>query len=231
MNKKLKSVVALAGVAVVLLIAGPWIYINFVKDDAPSALKISDSTLATDSTVPNISDATGSWSVTADSASIVGYRVKEILFGQSTEGVGRTKSVTGVLSIANNSVTAASFSVEMATIMSDAAKRDAQFNGRIMDVASFPTATFTLTAPISLPANATSGDVISAEATGNLTLRGTTKSVTFPIEAQLSGSTFTVVGFINIVFSEWNIPQPGIPGITVDPNGLLEFSLQFSRNN
>lgn len=231
MNNKLKSVIAVAGVAVVLLIAGPWVYINLIKDDAPTALKIGTSTLPTDSTVPTITDVTGSWSVAADSESIVGYRVKEILFGQSTEGVGRTKSVTGDLTIANDSVTAASFSVEMATIMSDAAKRDAQFNGRIMDVASYPTATFTLTAPISLPANATSGDVISAEATGNLTLRGTTKPVTFPIEAQLSGSTFTVVGSINIVFSEWNIPEPGIPGITVDPNGLLEFSLQFSRNN
>lgn len=231
MNKKLKSVIAVAGVAVVLLVAGPWVYINLIKDDAPTALKISASTLPTDSTVPTFTDVTGSWTVAADSESIVGYRVKEILFGQSTEGVGRTKSVTGDLTIANNSVTAASFSVEMATIMSDAAKRDAQFNGRIMDVASYPTATFTLTSPISLPANATSGDVISAEATGNLTLRGTTKPVTFPIEAQLSGSTFTVVGSINIVFSEWNIPEPGIPGITVDPNGLLEFSLQFSRNN
>jgi polyisoprenoid-binding protein YceI len=157
--------------------------------------------------------------------------VKEILFGQSTEGVGRTKSVTGDLTIADNSVTTASFTVDMTNLISDAAKRDAQFNGRIMDVASYPTATFALTQPIVLPSNATSGEVVTAEATGSLTLRGTTKPVTFPIEAQLSGTTFTVVGSIKIVFDEWGIPEPGLPGISVDPDGLLEFSLEFSRNS
>jgi polyisoprenoid-binding protein YceI len=230
MNKTLKRVVAIAVVGSALLIAGPWVYINLIKDDAPAALELTDNTTSPESTVPTVSDVTGSWSVATNSDSVVGYRVKEILFGQETEGVGRTKSVTGDLAIADNSVTTASFSVDMTTLMSDAAKRDAQFNGRIMDVASYPTATFTLTQPISLPSNATSGEVITAEATGELTLRGTTKTVIFPIEAQLSGSTFTVVGSITIVFDEWGIPEPGLPGISVDPDGLLEFSLQFSRN-
>ena len=155
--------------------------------------------------------------------------MKEILFGQDTEGVGRTKDVSATLTIANNIVSAGSFTVQMGTLMSDAAKRDAQFNNRIMDVATYPTSTFTLTSPISLPANATSGDVITAEATGELTLRGVTKPVTFPIQAQVKGDTFTVVGNITIVFDEWDIPEPGIPGITVEPQGLLEFSLVFTQ--
>ena len=159
----------------------------------------------------------------------MGYRVKEILFGQATEGVGRTKDVEAALTIANNAVTTASFTVQMGTLMSDAAKRDGQFNGRIMDVVTYPTATFSLTQPITLPANAVSGDVITTEATGELTLRGTTKTVTFPVEAQVQGSTFTVVGNITIVFSEWSIPEPGLPGISVDPQGLLEFALVFTR--
>jgi polyisoprenoid-binding protein YceI len=117
----------------------------------------------------------------------------------------------------------------MSTIMSDAAKRDAQFNNRIMDVAAYPTSTFTLTKPISLPDNALSGDVITAQATGDLTLRGVTKSVTFPIQAQAKSDKFTVVGNITIVFDEWDIPSPGIPGITVEPQGLLEFSLVFTK--
>jgi hypothetical protein len=74
-----------------------------------------------------------------------------------------------------------------------------------------------------------SGDVITTDATGELTLRGTTKTVTFPVKAQVQGSTFTVVGNITIVFSEWSIPEPGLPGISVDPQGLLEFELVFTR--
>jgi len=230
MNKTLKRIIAIAVVASALLIA-PWVYINLIKDDAPAALELEDNKASTDSTLATVTDVSGTWSVTTNGDSVVGYRAKEILFGQSTEGVGRTKSVTGDLTIADNSVTTASFTVDMTNLISDAAKRDAQFNGRIMDVDSYPTATFALTQPIVLPSNATSGEVVAAEATGSLTLRGTTKPVTFPIEAQLSGSTFTVVGSIKIVFDEWGIPEPGLPGISVDPDGLLEFSLEFSRNS
>lgn len=162
---------------------------------------------------------------------MVGYRVKEVLFGQSTEGVGRTKFVDGDLTISNNAVTEASFTVQMASFMSDAAKRDLQFNSRIMDVMTFPTSTFTLNSPINLPKNATSGQVISAQAAGQLTLRGKTKDISFPVKAQLTGSTFTVVGSISIVFDEWGIPEPGLPGISVEREGLLEFSLEFSRQS
>lgn len=233
MKKTTKLFVAGVVITALAVTVGPWTYINLIKDDAPDALTINDSTDTSSptSSVEALTDATGSWKILTPSDSVVGYRVKEILFGQATEGVGRTRDVTGNLTIADNAVTAADFTVQMGTIMSDAEKRDNQFNNRIMDVSTYPTATFTLTAPIALPANSLSGEVITATAIGDLTLRGVTKSVTFPIEAQVTGQTFTVVGNITIVFNEWNIPEPGIPGITVDPDGLLEFSLQFSRNN
>lgn len=227
MSRALQRIIALVILAVFVFAGGPWFFINFIKDKAPSALELQPT--PTVAVAESITDVSGEWEITVGSDSVVGYRVKEILFGQSTEGVGRTKFVDGNLAIANNSVTQATFTVQMGSIMSDAGKRDAQFNGRIMDVMTYPTSTFTLTQPIVLPDNATSGDVITAEATGNLTLRGTTKPVTFPVEAQLSGSTFTVVGSITIVFDEWGIPEPGLPGISVEPEGLLEFSLEFSK--
>ena len=233
MKKSVRLVLAALVVVGLALTAVPWAYINFIKDDAPDALNLdtapADTTNSDGVTASGLTDANGEWKVVANSDSVVGYRVKEILFGQDTEGVGRTKDVSATLSIANNAVSAGSFTVQMGTIMSDAAKRDAQFNNRIMDVASYPTSTFTLTKPISLPDNAISGEVISAEATGDLTLRGVTKSVTFPIQAQATSDAFTVVGNITIVFDEWEIPSPGIPGITVEPQGLLEFSLVFTK--
>ena len=228
------SAVVVVGLGVTV---GPWAYINFIKDDAPAALDINSSTnstvesadQSTDTVAAPLTDASGDWQVLPNTDSVVGYRVKEILFGQATEGVGRTKDVEAALTIADNAVTTGSFTVQMGTFVSDSAKRDGQFNGRIMDVATHPTATFSLTQPIALPANAVSGDVITTEATGELTLRGTTKPVTFPVQAQVQGSTFTVVGNITIVFNEWSIPEPGLPGISVDPQGLLEFSLVFTR--
>jgi len=229
MPRPIQRIIALVVFAIFIFAGGPWIFINFIKDKAPSAFELQPTTSST--TVENVSNVDGTWSIVPAGKSQVGYRVKEVLFGQSTEGVGRTKFVDGDLTISENAVAKASFTVQMASFMSDAAKRDVQFNNRIMDVMSYPTATFTLTSPISLPDNATSGDVVSAQATGKLTLRGVTKEVQFPVEAQLAGSTFTVVGSITIVFDDWGIPEPGLPGITVESEGLLEFSLEFSRKS
>lgn len=233
MKKSLRyGIVALVVVAVGLVV-GPWAYINLIKDDAPAALTIDDNS---DATIPSgsidqedITNPNGQWTVTSKGESVVGYRVKEILFGQSTEGVGRTREVEGNLTIANDQVTQVSFTVQMGTLTSDAANRDRQFNGRIMDTATYPTSTFVLTQPIALPANAITGDIVNVNAQGNLTLRGTTKPVEFPLQAKVEGATFTVVGNITIVFDEWGIPEPSLPGINVEPDGLLEFSLVFGR--
>ena len=232
MNRPLKIALSALVATGLLLVAGPFIYINLVKDDAPDALTLdetpSDQTLPPGSEEP-IVDANGTWQVEANADSVVGYRVKEILFGQSTEGVGRTSDVTGDLRIDDDAVVEGSFTVQMGTLVSDAANRDRQFNGRIMDTSTFPTAKFVLSSPITLPPDAVSGNVLDLEATGDLTLRGTTRTVTFPIKAKVEGSVFTVVGNVTIVFEEWGIPEPSLPGINVEPEGLLEFSLVFGK--
>ncbi|CAB4567213.1 MAG: YceI family protein [Actinobacteria bacterium] len=233
MKKSLRYAIVALVVIGLGLIVGPWAYINLIKDDAPSALTIDDNSEAT---IPSgsieedtISDLNGQWVVNSAGESVVGYRVKEVLFGQSTEGVGRTREIEGKLTVTDNQVTDVAFTVQMGTLTSDAANRDRQFNGRIMDTSTHPTSTFVLTQAIALPENALSGEVITVNAQGDLTLRGTTRPVQFPLQAKVEGATFTVVGNITIVFDEWGIPEPSLPGITVEPDGLLEFSLVFSR--
>jgi polyisoprenoid-binding protein YceI len=232
MNRALRIVITTLVLVGLGIIVGPWVYINLIKDDAPEALSLdtsSDQTIPSGITEDSIDDVNGQWRVVPSTDSIVGYRVEEVLFGQNTEGVGRTKDVNATLIIENNTVTAGSFTVQMGTLMSDAANRDRQFNNRIMETAKYPTATFVLSSPITLPANSAVGAVVNATATGDLTLRNITKTVTFPLQAQVEGTRFNVVGNITIVFDEWGIPEPSIPGISVEPEGLLEFSLVFER--
>jgi len=112
MKPLIRKVVAALIVLAFLVVAGPWVYINLIKDDAPDALSLEPAVTTTAGEAPPTTNATdGEWAVVADS--VVGYRVKEILFGQDTEGVGRTSAVSGSLAIANNEVTSAEFSVDM----------------------------------------------------------------------------------------------------------------------
>ena len=228
MKSIVRKVVAALIVLALLAVAGPWVYINLIKDDAPDALSLQPAVTTTAGEVEQPTNATdGEWAVVADS--VVGYRVKEILFGQDTEGVGRTSAVTGSLVIANNEVTSAEFSVDMTTIKSDSSRRDRQVNNRILDTATFPTATFALNEPIALTPEALAGSDFTANTTGTLTLRGVTKTVPVALTARLVDNVIEVNGSIEIVFAEWQIPDPSISAIVVEDRGLLEFLIRFSR--
>jgi polyisoprenoid-binding protein YceI len=217
-------------VVLVALVGVPWVYINVIKDDAPDALSLEpvSTSLPVDTSVNNNeNELEGEWLLGPDS--VVGYRVKEILFGQSTEGVGRTSEIDGSLTISENSVVSAEFEVAMATLMSDSDRRDRQVNGRILDTASFPTSVFTLSSPIALTPEAVSGAEFPVSAAGKLTLRGVTNDVNVEIVARLIDGLIEINGKIEIVFADWQIPDPSVSGISVEPSGLLEFLLRFSR--
>jgi polyisoprenoid-binding protein YceI len=222
------------GVAVLAIgaVAGPWVYINLIKEDAPEALKLEPSAATTivEETVETTVQASavdGQWAIATDS--IVGYRVKEVIVAQSTEGVGRTSAVKGTLNIAGEQVTEAQFSVDMTTLKSDSSRRDKQVNTRILDTATYPTATFTLKQPIKLTPEALAGSDLTTQATGTLTLRGVTKDIELTLIARLANDVIEVNGSIEIIFADWSIPDPSISAIVVEDRGQLEFLLRFTR--
>lgn len=221
--------VAAAAMAVV---GGPFVYIHFIEGSAPAPLTLttpaatSSAAGATGSESGQVSVAAdGTWNVT--DGSLVGYRVKEVLFGQSNTAVGRTDAITGSMTVSGTTITKASFTVDMASVTSDQSRRDGQFNGRIMDTGTYPTATFTLTQPIDLGSVPAQGAQRSFKATGTLTLHGVTKTVTFTLTGQYAGSTVQVAGSIPITFADWSIPNPSFGPVATEDHGLLEFALNF----
>ena len=223
---------SLAGVAIVI-VGGTWLYIHVIEGPAPAPLSLKQPGSSTPST-PARSAATasatvaGAWRVA--SGSLVGYRVNEVLAGQNNVAVGRTSDVTGSMTIRGTSVTAATFSVPMDTIRSDESERDAQFNGRIMETATYPTGTLSLTTPIALRTLPPVGVIRTYTATGTLTLHGTTRTVTFGLQAERTASGIEVSGSIPILFARWNIGNPSFAGfVTTQNHGLLEFLIIFTR--
>ena len=175
-----------------------------------------------------IETADGDWILTGDS--VAGYRVfKEFVGLSNFEAVGRTSSITGDLNIGANVVTDAEFQVNIASITSDDPRRDAQFRGPILSAEIFPFATFTLTSPIELNDAALSGEAITVDATGELTLRGVTNEVEIPLTARLVGDEVQVAGSIDVIFEDFDIDPPFTPTIVVDEVGVIEFSLFFEQ--
>jgi polyisoprenoid-binding protein YceI len=224
MSRRIRWILAGVVIVAVLAVGGPFVYIHFFNQ-APAALTLpAASASATTSSTAAPTAVAGTWTIT--SGSVVGYRVNEVLLGQNTTAVGRSSDVTGHLTIDGSTVTAATFSVPMDTIHSDKSQRDAQFDGRIMNVAQYPTGTFTLTSPITLKGDSRE----SYTAHGNLTLHGTTKAVTFTLQAELKSGQIEVLGDIPVLFSDYNIQNPSFGGfVTTQDHGILEFLLVLKQ--
>jgi polyisoprenoid-binding protein YceI len=222
-----------------LAVGGPFVYIHLISGSAPAQLSLRSASGSRGGTsaASDTSRVTADGTWTVASGSEAEYRVREVLVGQSQTAVGISRSVTGHLVIRNGTLTAATFSVPMKTIRSNESQRDAQFDGRIMDVAAYPDGTFTLTSPVTLTPLPAAGTVRTYTVHGNLELHGHTRAVTFTVQAQrgashaTGGSQIKVAGHINIPFAEWGISNPSFGSfVTTQDHGLLEFLLVFSRS-
>ena len=224
-------------VALVALVLGGSLFYAKVINKAPAKLSNEDLVAALDAPVdgstptstpgkaPN--DVTGVWH--SVSTSIVRYRVHETINGIGSTAVGGTNKVDGSITIDGSNVRAAGFTVDMASISSDESRRDGQFRGHVMDVNTFPTATFVISQPIDLGSIPAEGDGISKTATGQLTLRGTTKAVTFDVLAMRKNGRIGIFGNIPVTFSDYGIPNPSFGTIRTDDHGVLEFIVVLAR--
>jgi polyisoprenoid-binding protein YceI len=235
---RLKWIIVLPLAALLLALGGTWTYINVLRADAPARLTleggISDNLPATSATTAAGAGATapatfdGTW--VAASGSQAGYRVDEVLLGQNVTAVGRTGNVDGALTINGAKVESAAISIDLASVQSDESRRDNQFRGRIMNVAQYPTATFTLKSPIDLGTLPAEGAAVTVPATGELTLHGTKKMVTVNVTAKRTAGIISVSGTIPVVFADYGIPSPSFGPASVEDHGEIEFLVNFTKS-
>lgn len=201
---------------VVAAVVGPGLYADWANSQADAAPSLAatgygDTVEATD----------GTWTV--GEGSFAGYRLEEVLRGEDVTVTGRTEQVTGTVTVADGSLTAADVEVDMASIATDQPPRDGYFRDQALQVAQFPTATFTLTEPADL------GDGASSVAlTGDLTIRDVTREVTFDAQVASSGDTVQVVGSVPITFADFGVEAPSLGFVTVEETGAVEFDLRLA---
>ena len=204
------------GVAALIVLAfgGPFIY-NRVTGAAPAMLS-----LPADQSGPSSGAGTldGVWNV--GTRSVVGFRAPTDALGYQGTVVGRTGKVSGSITISGSSVTTGSFTVNMASLASSNSSAP-----KILDVSADPTATFVLAGPITQAGTQAGGAVQHSTATGELTLHGTTKSITFRVANERIGSTLYVLADIPIAYAGWHISVP----YGVEKSGTLEVLLGLSQ--
>ncbi|CAM3024969.1 YceI family protein [Prescottella defluvii] len=209
------------------LLAGPWIYGEFIaEDDAPAAAVSTEGAQAASGSID------GEWAVgpgEGANTTAAGYTVSEILNGARVTVVGTTDQVNGNVGIAGEKLTVAEVVVQVADIATDNARRDGQFRGNVMDAESFPTAKFALTTPVDLASLPTDGTAATVQADGTLTLKDQTRPVSVDVEVLHSGDTLVASGSIPVTWSDYGITPPSLGFVTVDDSGTIDFLVSLAR--
>lgn len=242
------AILAIVGIAVGGFIA----YDQVLRGDAVAALTLpaatpaaassgdpsaaSSAPAAASSAAPiSATGVAGAWNVTTGSEA--GYRVRERLANLPAESdaVGRTSDVTGSITVESNGdgarLTAGTLTVNTTTIVSNESRRDNRLRSEGLQTDQYPTATFTVTQPVDVPAAALAGTATNLTLTGDLTLHGVTKSVQIPAQAQLVGNTVQVAGTFTFPLADFQISPPNVGGfiLSIADQGTLEFLVSFSN--
>lgn len=219
--------------AVAAAVAGPIVYRDFIAPPAAEAPSLSGDGDMLEPVGDALEPATlvGEWRVSDGSEA--GYRLDEVLNGTDVTVTGRTDDVTGSFTIGAGGLTLerAELTVDVASISTDSAQRDTYFRDQALRAAEHPTATFTLTQPVTLDAAPAAGAVVQTQAVGDLTIAGVTRSVTAEVQVRGSagadggGAVAEIAGTIPIVFADFGVEAPSLGFVQVEPEGFVEFQL------
>ncbi|GAA1982630.1 hypothetical protein GCM10009718_19830 [Isoptericola halotolerans] len=206
----------------VVVTVGPGLYADWANSRADDAPALTAPEQVTDADV--LADLDGGWAVAP--GSYAGYRVHEVLRGADVDVTGRTDpaadDVTGALTVADGVVTVAEIEVDVAQIVTDQPPRDAYFRDTVMEVGTYPTASFELTEPV--PIEAAGSDVAL---TGDLTLRDVTREVTVTAQIAVADGGAQVVGSVPVTFGDFGVEAPSLGFVEVEDAGSVEFSLEL----
>jgi polyisoprenoid-binding protein YceI len=242
-------------VPVVLAVIGLWYFV--LRHDAPPVATLDDAVAGVQAPVAapsadtpssaggdagavpasTASPVQGTWIIDTTitnaqgTGSYTGFRVNEVLAGVgSTTAVGRTPSVDGTLTIGGTTLTEATISAVLTDVTSNDSRRDIAIQ-RALSTSRYPTATFVLTTPVDLGSVPAEGQRREVSATGDLTIRGVTRQVTIPLQAQLQNGVLVVIGTTEVLFADYGVTAPTAPIVaSVENHATVEIQLYFTKD-
>jgi len=165
------------------------------------------------------------------------YRVTEQFVGVAftNEAEGTTNLVSGTLTIdADGTIAPGSkLTIDLRGLKSDQDQRDGFIQNRTLETAKFPNAEFVPTKVTGLEKMIPSTGQAGIALTGNLTIHGVTKEVTFQGIATFNPRNNSVAGRAktSLTFDEFGLSQPKIGRLaSVDNKIDLELVYRFKRS-
>ncbi len=172
----------------------------------------------------DVAQATGGTYAIDTSRSKVGWKAAKVTRAHD----GGFRGVNGTVNVDNGNVTGARINIDATTIWAD----DDNLTGHLKSddffgVEKFPGATFEASSFEKL-----TGDTSGAthRVTGNLTMHGVTKSVTFPAKVNVSENEVTANADFKINRKDWGLVYPGAPDDLISDDVRIIFDVTAVRS-
>ena len=181
---------------------------------------------------PSSTDIDGEWSVSNRpnaNRSAAGFTFNEVLPGERRETSGSTNGITGFATIEAGTLTAGKITVDMTNITTDSDVRDNNVRRKIFHTDQFPESTFELTEPVDVSELPTDADVGEVTLTGDLTIMGTTNSVTQTFEVARSGDNLIIAGDIPINRLDYGVDTPEFVAAKIAEEGEINIRINLAK--
>jgi polyisoprenoid-binding protein YceI len=172
-------------------------------------------TATTTATAAVTTASAGAWTVTDKSKATISVREQLVGVSLPSDAVLTATGAKGSFELNSDGPFASGSKITFAlsTLSSDESQRDSFIKNDTLQVRQFPTAEFvpTKTAGLTLPLP-TSG-TFTFTLTGNMTIKGKTKEVTFDVTAKRDGSDLTATATANPSwkFGDFGMTAPSVP--------------------
>jgi len=203
-----RPLAATIGVAILVAACG-----GSATVEIPSATP-TPTTTATATATPTTASA-GAWSITDKSKATI--RVREQLVGVSlpSDAVLTATGAKGSFELKADGTftTDSKITFELTTLSSDERDRDNFIKNDTLQVRQFPTAQFVPTKTSGLTSPLAASGTFTFTLTGNMTIKGKTKEVTFDVTAKRDGSDLTATATANPSwkFGDFGMTAPSVP--------------------
>jgi polyisoprenoid-binding protein YceI len=185
----------------------------------PSATNVSTPTTAaataTPSTAPTTAAATGTWTVSNTSKTTVSVREQLVGVNLPSDAVLVAKGATGTFAINNDGTfsTGSKISFDLTTLASDNRNRDDFVKSDTLQTRQFPKAEFVPTKTTGLALPMPPGGDFTFKLTGQMTIKGKTKEVTFDVQAKRTGNELTAIATAAPAwkFGDFGMTAPSVP--------------------
>ncbi|HEY3344215.1 MAG TPA: YceI family protein [Anaerolineaceae bacterium] len=161
------------------------------------------------------------------------YKVREQLARLSfpTDAVGKTDQVSGEIDIAPDGTidrSKSKFTVDLTSLQTDSSMRDNFVRRSVLQTDQYPQAVFVPTQVSGLPTPLPPSGNVSFKITGDMTLHGVTKPVTWDVTGTAQKGAANGTATTTFKFEDFNMNQPQVPVVlSVVDNITLEVTLSL----